>query len=119
MRPVLKLDSNKILHKQFEGTKPGYNSLQVDTFLDTVIQDYEVMENYIDQAERKIQDLERQATIANEQLSRIEAQNAVLDEKLKNISENDNASLSNLDLLKRISALDQALFKAGINPNQI
>ena len=50
MRPVLKLDSNKILHKQFEGTKPGYNSLQVDTFLDTVIQDYEVMENYIDQA---------------------------------------------------------------------
>ena len=42
----LKLDSNKILHKQFEGSKPGYNALQVDTFLDTVIQDYESIESY-------------------------------------------------------------------------
>ena len=42
-----------------------------------------------------------------------------MNEKLKNISDNENASLSNLDLLKRISALEQALYKAGINPNTI
>jgi DivIVA domain-containing protein len=30
----LVLDSNKILHKEFEGTKPGYDALQVDSFLD-------------------------------------------------------------------------------------
>lgn len=28
----LKLDANKIYHKEFEGTKPGYNALQVDSF---------------------------------------------------------------------------------------
>lgn len=37
----LLLDSNKIYHKEFEGTKPGYDALQVDSFLDIVIQDYD------------------------------------------------------------------------------
>ena len=45
--------------------------------------------------------------------------NNVLD-KLKNISENDSGvNMSNIDLLKKISLLEQALFKAGIDPNSI
>lgn len=115
----LKLDSNKILHKQFEGSKPGYNALQVDTFLDTVIQDYESIESYSSSCESKIAELSQLNNMLNERLSKVEAENAVMSEKLHNISDNDNASLSNLDLLKRISALEQALYKAGINPNSI
>lgn len=115
----LKLDANKIYHKEFEGTKPGYNALQVDSFLDIVIKDYEMMDNYIVSAEETIEDLTKMNKMLKDRLTQIEANNAVMNEKLKNISDNENASLSNLDLLKRISALEQALYKAGINPNTI
>lgn len=115
----LKLDSNKIFHKVFEGTKPGYNALQVDTFLDVVIMDYESMEAYVAETEKTIANLEKVNRMLKDRLTAVEATEAVMAEKLKHISENENASLSNLDLLKRISSLEQALFKAGINPNSI
>lgn len=115
----LKLDSNKIYHKEFEGTKPGYNALQVDSFLDVVIKDYETMETYVNSAEQTIDELTKMNKMLKDRLSQVEATNAVMSEKLKDISDNDNASLSNLDLLKRISALEQALYKAGINPNSV
>ncbi len=115
----LKLDSNKILHKQFEGTKPGYNALQVDSFLDTVISDYQTMEKYVNDSESKINELTNLNGLLNKRLSQSEASLAVMTEKLKNISDNDKASLNNLDLLKRISALEQALFKLGVDPNSI
>ena len=115
----LKLDSNKILHKQFEGTKPGYNALQVDTFLDTIIKDYETVERYVLDNEQRVAELTKLNNMLNDRLSKVEAENVIMKDKLHNISENDNASLSNLDLLKRIAQLEQALSKAGINPNNI
>jgi DivIVA domain-containing protein len=115
----LKLDANKILHKEFEGNKPGYNCLQVDSFLDTVISDYETMYKYAEQAEKKITELTNLNAMLNQRLTKDEADLAVMSEKLKNIKDNDNASYSNLDLLKKISALETALFKAGIDPTSV
>ncbi len=115
----LKLDSNKIFHKVFEGTKPGYNGLQVDTFLDIVIKDYEAIEKYVVETDQTIDNLTKSNKLLKTRLSMVEAQKVVLEEKLKNISDNENASLSNLELLKRISSLENALFKAGINPSAI
>ena len=115
----LKLDSNKILHKQFEGSKPGYNSLQVDSFLDTIISDYEAAEAYGAAAEQKIEELSNLNALLNKRLSKTEAELSIITEKLKNIGDNQNASLSNLDLLKRISALETALYKLGVDPNTI
>lgn|SRR5574344_1999713 len=119
MAAQLKLDSNKILHKQFEGSKPGYNALQVDSFLDTVISDYEEMEKYIQKTNGQIEELKALNSMLNKQLTKAQADLAVMTEKLKNISNNDQASMNNLDLLKRISALEAALFKAGVDPNSI
>ncbi len=115
----LKLDSNKILHKQFEGSKPGYNSLQVDSFLDTVISDYEAFETYYNAAEQKIEELTNLNSILNKRLSKSEAELALISEKFKNIGDNENATLNNLDLLKRISALEKALYNHGVDPNTI
>ncbi len=115
----LKLDSNKILHKQFEGSKPGYNALQVDSFLDTVISDYEEIEKFARESEGQIEELKTLNSMLNKKLTKAEADLAVMSEKLKNISDNDQASMNNLDLLKRISALEAALFKAGVDPNTI
>ena len=106
----LKLDSNKVFHKVFEGTKPGYNATQVDTFLDIVISDYEAVEAYVQKTDE---------LMLKDRLTTTEANLAVLEEKMKNISDNESVSMANLDLLKRISTLEQALFKAGINPSNI
>ena len=113
------LDSNKIYHKIFEGTKPGYDALQVDSFLDIVIKDYESMEQYIADNDAEMEELKNKVKMVNTQLAKVEAENATLKEKLGDISENDDASLNNLELLKRISKLEEALSKAGINPNTI
>lgn len=115
----LLLDSNKIYHKEFEGTKPGYDALQVDSFLDIVIKDYESFEAYQNQINQEIEELKSRIAILNDQLSTIEAENVTLKNKLQGISSNSDASLNNLELLRRISALELALSKAGINPNTI
>ncbi len=115
----LLLDSNKIYHKVFEGTKPGYDALQVDSFLDLVIKDYDAFQGYIQNSERQIEELEGKVNLLNEQLSKVEVENATLKQRLGDLSSNDEASLSNLELLKRISLLEKALSKAGINPKTI
>jgi DivIVA domain-containing protein len=113
------LDSNKIYHKEFEGTKPGYDALQVDSFLDIVIKDYETFENYVAETDKTIEDLSNKVKLLNESISSVEAENVTLKSKLSGIDTNQDASLNNLELLKRISALEKALSKAGINPNTV
>lgn len=115
----LKLDSNKVFHKVFEGTKPGYNATQVDTFLDIVISDYEAVEAYVQKTDELIDNLNKTNKMLKDRLTTTEANLAVLEEKMKNISDNESVSMANLDLLKRISTLEQALFKAGINLSNI
>ena len=119
MAVKLLLDSNKIYHKTFEGTKPGYDALQVDSFLDLVIKDYETFEQYMDETNKTITDLNNKVRLLDSQLSEVETENATLKSRLAGISTNQDASLNNLELLKRISALEKALNKAGINPNTV
>ena len=116
----LKLNSQKLIDKEFKGKKPGYDPLEVDVFLDVVISDYLEIEKYIAETKNTIVELERTCRVYKERLDNVEVQKEILSDKLKNISENDgNVSLSNIDLLKKISLLEQALFKAGIDPNTI
>lgn len=115
----LLLDSNKIYHKVFEGTKPGYDALQVDSFLDIVIKDYETMETYVRESNQELDELNNKVKMLNEQLTKVEAENVNLKKKMGDIAANSETSLSNLEHLKRISALEKALAKAGINPNTV
>lgn len=115
----LLLDSNKIYHKVFEGTKPGYDALQVDSFLDLVIKDYDTFSNYVTTCDQQLSEMKNKVAMLNEQLSKVEAENAALKAKFADLSNNEDASLNNLELLKRISNLEKALAKAGINPNTI
>lgn len=116
----LQLNSQKIMDKEFSGKKPGYDALEVDEFLDLVISDYDKMEKYVNDVNKVIVELQKTCKVYKDRLDNIEVQNEILSDRLKNISDNDsNVSLSNIDLLKKISLLEQALFKAGIDPNSI
>ena len=120
MELKLKLNSQKIVDKEFSGKKPGYDALEVDQFLDVIINDYMSMEKYCLETYKTIVELQKTCKIYKERLENTEVQNEILNDKLKNISDNDtNVSLSNIDLLKKISQLEQALYKAGIDPNSI
>ncbi len=115
----LYLDSNKIFHKEFTASNPGYDSLQVDTFLDLVIKDYDSFEKFEADAQNTIKELNTKINLLNSQLTEAETENATLKSKLSGISDNHDAGLNNLELLKRINTLEKALNKAGINPNTI
>ncbi len=119
MELKLKFDAKAIVDHEFSAKKPGYDPLQVDTFLDDIVKDYLSVHQYLLATNNTIDELTRANKLLKERLDQIEVDNAVLSEKMKNIADNNTASLANIDLLKRISALEQALFKVGIDPNEI
>ena len=61
----LKLNSQKIVDKEFRGKKPGYDPLEVDEFLDVVITDYVQMEKYINEVNKTINELQKTCKIYN------------------------------------------------------
>lgn len=115
----LLLDSNKIFHRDFAGTKPGYDALQVDAFLDVIIKDYDSFAKYQEEVEQEEKDLNSKVSMLTEELSKAEAENAQLKSKLQDIDGNQDAAFSNINYLQRIAKLEKALSKAGINPNTI
>lgn len=119
MKVQTNLSSQKIIDKEFSAKKPGYDALEVDRFLDAIVDDYFSFENYIKTLELQVDELKKTAKLYKERMDQMEIQNAVMTDKLSNISNNEAASLSNIDLLKRISNLEQALYKAGIDPSTI
>ncbi len=114
----LLLNASKISQKEFEGSKPGYDALQVDSFLDIVIKDYETMEKYLIESEEEITTLKNKITLLTKNLSELEVKVSIYEKKLKDYSE-ANTNVENIDLLKRISALEKALAKLGVNPSLI
>ncbi len=119
MKVQTQLSANKILDKEFCAKKPGYDALEVDKFLDTIVDDYRNLEAYINELENKTSELSQTVKLYKERMDKLEIQNAVMTDKLANISNNESASLANIDLLKRISMLEQALYKAGVDPSKI
>ncbi len=88
----IKLDSKKILEKEFKTGLRGYNQEEVDLFLDDVIQDYETYKKTI-------------AELRNE--------NAKLQEELTAAQRRPaagSAGTTNFDILKRISNLEKHVF---------
>ncbi len=108
----LHLEPSTLYHKEFSGTKPGYDALQVDTFLDIVIEDYQTFETYADSLEAQIADYDVKFKIINQQMSDVQAENANLKKRLFEIEDNQDASVNNLELLKKINLLEKALKKA-------
>ncbi|WP_226034728.1 cell division regulator GpsB [Aquibacillus saliphilus] len=86
----VQLNGKDILEKSFKTGIRGYNQEEVDEFLDTVIQDYEVLHQEI---ERLKQENERLKKTSEPSRSRPTSTNQV-----------------NYDVLKRLSNLEKAVF---------
>ena len=99
------LTAQDILEKEFKIDARGYRPQEVDKFLDMVIRDYAEYNSIIKKLDKDIKDL-------TEDNSKLKQEIRNLNEQLeiKITSESNTRTLTNVDLLKRISQLEKVVF---------
>ena len=100
----LYLTPKEILEKEFKIDARGYRPQEVDKYLDMVIRDYTEYESIIKKLEQDIKDLTEDNITLKQELRRLQN-----DLEVANKSETPSRS-NNVDLLKRISQLEKAVF---------
>ena len=119
MADKLNYTSESLLNLKFTKDVRGYDPLEVDETLDKVIEDLRVYEKYKKNTDEYIRKIEREIYDLNQKINALEIENAKYSKSLENIGDNPAASKENIQLLKRISALEDALYKLGGNPSKI
>lgn len=99
----LNLDVETIYNTEFPIEFKGYSPTVVDSVLDQVMEDYETFQSIAKQLTDRIGELEAQNAALRAKL--IEAEG-----KAKALEESSTANVSNVDILKRISRLEQEVF---------
>lgn len=99
------LTPQDILEKEFKIDARGYRPQEVDKFLDMVIRDYAEYNSIIKKLEKDTKDLIDDNSKLKQELRYLKEQL-----EIKNTSENANRTLTNVDLLKRISQLEKVVF---------
>ena len=102
------LTPQDVLEKEFKIDARGYRPQEVDKFLDMVIRDYSEFNTIIKKLNKDIKDLTEDNSKLKQEIRSLK------DElELKGISENTNRTVTNVDLLKRISQLEKVVFGKG------
>lgn len=97
------LTTKDILEKEFNFDVRGYRPQEVDKFLDLVIKDYNEYQNIIKKLAVEIKNLESEnQTLQNEIRD--------LKSKLDLATSNSSRSVTNLDIIKRISELEKIVY---------
>lgn len=102
MANKLNLDIQTILDKQFNVDFKGYSATEVDSFLDLVLEDYEVFQDLARTLHERATELEQVNATLRAQIIELEGKARVLDE--------GGQSVSQLDILKRLSRLEQVVY---------
>lgn len=104
METKLNLDVHAILDKEFHVDFKGYSASEVDALLDLVIEDYQIYDQMI--AEMSETALMQERTIAS-----LKAKILELEGKQKMLNENESVNVSQMDILKRLSRLEQIVYQ--------
>ena len=105
MEKDTKLTVEEIFNKEFSVDFKGYSPVEVDQFLDDVIQDYVKYTELITTLEEKVTILERNNAGLKAHIMELEA-------KQRQAKETDNEeSVNSLDLLRRIARLEDVVLK--------
>ena len=100
----LNLTPEDILNKEFNVDFKGYSPAEVDNFLDNVLEDYQIMEENIQQL------LDAVASLQN-QIKDLTAKNIELEGRKMAFDLSNTTSYSSVDILKRISRLEELVNK--------
>ena len=96
-----KLDRKTIYDKRFTKNVKGYDALEVDQFLDIIIDDYEQFLNMINTLEKEKADL-----LAEIMSLKQELRNSKLSMEVVK-SNADNSDVTNVDIMRRLSQLEK------------
>jgi len=100
----LNLTPEQILDTQFEIDFKGYSADQVDSFLDMILEDYQIMEENTQELLNTIESLKQEISSLKRQKIELEGQKRAFD--LSNTT-----NYSSVDMLKRISRLEEQILK--------
>lgn len=100
----INLTVEEILDKQFNVDFKGYSASEVDGFLDVVLEDYQIYEENVEELTNQINSLK-------EQIEVLKAEKRELESKQRVIDLSNTTSYSSVDLLKRISRLEEEVYK--------
>lgn len=98
-----RLNAEDILNKVFSADFKGYSCQEVDQFLDMVLLDYEKLDEVL-------------LTLKNEndalkfEIANLKAKNIELEGEKKYNNVQSNQSFSNVDILKRLSRLEEKIY---------
>ena len=93
-----------IHNKEFKKAMRGYDAEEVDEFLDSVIQDYQIYERKIGELGEKLMAQERANASLKARIIELESRQKVMEEAGQN-------SFNQVDILKRLSRLEQEVYK--------
>ena len=113
----LSLSSRDILNKQFSKNVKGYDPLEVDQFLDQILQDYRIIDDVVVNLNDKIEKLERQLAMLENDYQDLKS--STTKERKSTFAVNDYSRLDNLELLKKIGAYESRLYQLGVDPSKI
>lgn len=119
MSDKLNFTSKTLLDLTFSKNVKGYDPLQVDIALDKVIVDYRFFENFYHESKPLIKELEKKIANLSKSNREKDAEIAKLSNRLASIKENPNVARENIDLIRRIDALERALYAHGVDPSKI
>ena len=100
----LNLTPEEICNMEFPADFKGYDPAQVDSLLDLIMEDYEIMEENMQEL------LDCIASLQNE-LKEVKAENEDLAGQKRAFDLSHTTNYSSVDLLKRISRLEQIVLK--------
>ena len=104
MEKRFNLSMKEILEKEFHIDLKGYNANEVDSFLDFVISDYQNYDELLTQSREHLTKFEEENRRLKNRISELEMQ-------VSNKEAISSVPTDNLDVLKRLSRLEKAVFK--------
>ena len=119
MAHTMNYSSKTLGDVKFSANQKGYNALEVDLALDQVIGDYQFYEKYYSDSRSYIEKLEKEIKNLKERVHDKEVEMASLKNKYQGIKPGTVVTDSNINLIKRISRLEEALYKKGVDPTKI
>lgn len=99
------LTEKDILEQDFKIDARGYRPQEVDKFLDMVIRDYTEYNSIIKKLDKDIKDLTADNSKLKQEIRYLKEQL-----EIQSSSENISRTITNVDLLKRISQLEKVVF---------
>lgn len=98
----MNLDLQQILNKEFNVDFKGYSASEVDSFLDLVLEDYQSYDGKFEELNKLVEDLKHSNASLKAHIIELEG-------KQKAIDLSNTTSFSSVDLLKRVSRLEQEI----------